>query len=211
MITITPRFSQAVEYARVAHAGQVRKGSGIPYLYHLLAVASLVLEYGGTEEQAIAGLLHDVIEDCGAGHADSIREQFGEPVLAIVQDCTDGTAEGKAQATDPQAKRRDWWDRKQAYLQHLAQEPMVSLLVSGCDKLHNARAILTDLEDPDVGLTVFERFTGGREETLRYYASIARLLRQRQAPMAAAFDRVVESMHALAGAPDRAYLEAAPA
>ncbi|MDO5505136.1 MAG: HD domain-containing protein [Pseudoxanthomonas suwonensis] len=209
MTRLTQRFSHAVEYARVAHEQQVRKGSNIPYLYHLLAVSSLVLEYGGNEDQAIAGLLHDVIEDCGEEHEARIREQFGEAVLAIVRDCTDGTADDKAHATSPEATRRSWWQRKLAYVAHLREEPEASLLVGGCDKLHNARAITQDLADPTVGVAVFDRFKAGRDGTLRYYESIARILRQRGAPMARIFDAEVERMHRLAGAARRLPLEEA--
>jgi len=169
MTALTDRFTRAVDYARIAHATQCRKGSNIPYLYHLLGVASLVIEFGGNEDQVIAGLLHDTIEDCGAEHETTIRAQFGEAVADIVQACTDGTAEGKAAHTDPEAKRRDWIERKLAYLAHLKTAPDQTLLVSACDKLHNARAIVQDLEDPDVGTRVFDRFTGGRDGTLGYY------------------------------------------
>ncbi|MCA0394796.1 MAG: HD domain-containing protein [Proteobacteria bacterium] len=203
MTHLTGRFSEAVEYARAAHGDQVRKGSAIPYLYHLLAVSSLVLEYGGTEDQAIAGLLHDVLEDCGEEHEPQIREQFGEPVIAIVKDCTDGTAKSKAAATTPQEKKANWWARKLEYVRHLEEEPDTSLLVSGCDKLHNARAIIGDLENPAVGISVFDRFTGGREGTLRYYESIKRILVARQMPMALVFESIVTRMHELADASDR--------
>jgi hypothetical protein len=119
MIALTDRFSRAVDYARIAHAAQFRKGSSIPYIYHLLGVTSVVIEFGGSEDQAIAGLLHDTLEDCGASHEAVIRAQFGDAVADIVKDCTDGTAEGKAGHTDPDAKRRDWIERKRAYLAHL--------------------------------------------------------------------------------------------
>lgn len=198
MTQLSSRFSAAVEYARVAHDGQTRKGTRIPYLYHLLGVASLVLEHGGDEHQAIAGLLHDVVEDCGAEHAERIRVQFGDTVARIVADCTDGSAESKQSAVTAEDRRADWLQRKRSYLAHLAQVDDCSLLVSGCDKLHNARAILADLEG-DAGLAVFERFTGGMEGSLAYYASIAELLAQRSAPMHAALERVVDRLHALAG------------
>ena len=211
MTQLTQRFSDAVEFARIVHGSQVRKGSDIPYLYHLLAVASLVMEYGGSEDQAIAGLLHDVLEDCGDHHADEIAQRFGPAVLAIVHDCTDGTADQKAAAVTPEAKRADWWQRKLAYMAHLRKEDKTSLLVSGCDKLHNALAILADLENPAVGQAVFDRFTGGRDGTLRYYASIAGLLHDRKAPMARRFGAVVDRMHELAGASEQVSLEEAVA
>ncbi|HPW04067.1 MAG: HD domain-containing protein [Dokdonella sp.] len=203
MTILTKRFTDAFDYARVAHAAQVRKGSSIPYLYHLLGVASLVIEFGGDEDQAIAGLLHDVIEDCGEPHRALVRAQFGDAVADIVEDCTDGSAESKASHTDIEAKRRDWMRRKLDYLAHLAKAPDATLLVSGCDKLHNARAILNDLENPEVGTRVFERFTGGREGTLGYYQSLSEVFSKRGARMVVQLEATVARMHALAGATSR--------
>jgi (p)ppGpp synthase/HD superfamily hydrolase len=200
MSTLTDRFTRAVDYARVAHATQVRKGSDIPYLYHLLGVASLVIEFRGSEDQAIAGLLHDVLEDCGAAHEPVIRAQFGNAVADIVLACTDGSAESKAIHDDPEAKKCDWLERKRTYLKHLVEAPDGVLLVSGCDKLHNARAIVQDLEDPAVGTRVFDRFTGGRAGTLGYYQSLAAIFAEREALMQRQLDSVVASMHRLAGA-----------
>ena len=208
MTTLTDRFSRAVDYARIAHATQVRKGSDIPYIHHLLGVASLVIEFGGNEDQAIAGLLHDAIEDCGVEHETAIREQFGDVVACIVKDCTDGTAEGKATHTDAEAKRRDWMARKQAYLGHLKMASEQTLLVSACDKLHNARAIVQDLEDPEVGLRVFERFTGGRDGTLGYYLALAEIFSARGIRVAKVLDVTVGWMHELAGAGERKALVA---
>jgi (p)ppGpp synthase/HD superfamily hydrolase len=203
MTTLSARVSQAVDYARIAHAAQVRNGSNTPYLYHLLGVASLVIEFGGNEDQAIAGLLHDTLEDCGASHEAVIREQFGDTVADIVKDCTDGTAEGKASHTDPEAKRRDWIERKLAYLAHLKKAPDATLLVSACDKLHNARAIVQDLEDPEVATRVFDRFTGGRDGTLGYYQALAEIFSTRGVKVARVLDSTVDLMHALAGAGER--------
>lgn len=203
MTVLTDRFSRAVDYARIAHAAQVRKGSDISYLYHLLGVASLVIEFGGNEDQAIAGLLHDTIEDCGAAHEPMIRAQFGADVVGIVADCTDGSAEGKASHTDPEAKRRDWTERKLAYLMHLKVVPEATLLVSACDKLHNARAIVQDLENPEIGTRVFDRFTGGREGTLGYYQALAEIFMARGVKAAKVLDGTVDWMHELAGAGER--------
>lgn len=209
MTALTDRFTRAVDHARIAHAAQVRKGSNIPYLYHLLGVASLVIEFGGDEDQAIAGLLHDTLEDCGEAHEPIIRAQFGDRVADIVRACTDGTAEGKASHSDPDARRRDWMDRKLAYLAHLAEANDDVLLVSGCDKLHNARAIVQDLEAPDVGTAVFARFKGGVEGTLGYYESLARIQTARGMKVAPVLDAVVERMHGLVGADQRRALAAA--
>lgn len=209
MTVLTDRFSRAVDYARIAHAAQVRKGSNIPYIHHLLGVASLVIEFGGSEDQAIAGLLHDTLEDCGAAHEDMIRAQFGDIVASIVKACTDGTAESKAQHINLEAKRRDWLTRKQAYLAHLKAVDNQTLLVSACDKLHNARAIVQDLEDPAVGSKVFDRFTGGREGTLGYYQSLTEIFNASPLPVAKVLDGVVEWMHELAGVQTRTALMAA--
>jgi (p)ppGpp synthase/HD superfamily hydrolase len=203
MTILSERFTEAVEYVRVAHAAQFRKGSNIPYIYHLLGVASLVIEHGGSENQAIAGLLHDVIEDCGESHRAIIRERFGDEVGRIVDDCTDGSAEDKAKPESIEARREDWTRRKLKYLAHLADAAKTTLLVSGCDKLHNARAVLIDLENPEVGQAVFERFTAGREGTLRYYQSLSEIFSTRNTPMAAQLESVVARMHELADADER--------
>lgn len=206
MTLLTDRFSHAVEYARIAHAAQVRKGSSIPYIHHLLGVASLVIEFGGNEDQAIAGMLHDTLEDCGAAHEGEIRARFGDAVIRIVCDCTDGTAEGKAGHADADGKRRDWTARKLAYIAHLQRASPQTLLVSACDKLHNARAIVQDLENPEVGVRVFDRFTGGRDGTLGYYQALTELFSAGQSPVARVLDAVVDGMHVLAGAGERVAL-----
>ncbi len=203
MAALTDRFVRAVDYARIAHAAQFRKGSDIPYIYHLLGVSSLVIEFGGNEDQAISGLLHDTLEDCGAAHEAIIRAQFGDAVANIVRDCTDGTAEGKAKHIHAEAKRRDWVGRKRAYLAHLRTAGEQTLLVSACDKLHNARAIVQDMENPAVGTAVFDRFTGGRDGTLGYCQSLAEIFTERRIGPAPVLDAVVGRMHALAGLPDR--------
>jgi hypothetical protein len=203
MTVLTDRFARAVDYARVAHAAQVRKGTNIPYITHLLGVATLVIEYGGSEDQAIAGLLHDTIEDCGEVHEAMIRAQFGETVARIVRACTDGTAEGKSMFTAPEEKKADWLRRKQVYLAHLAEADDEVLLVPGCDKLHNAQAIVVDLENPDVGDAVFDRFKSGREGTLQYYESLVRVLESRGSQVARRLDGIVARMHLVAGNAER--------
>ena len=126
----------------------------MPYISHLLGVASLLLEYGGDEEQAIAGLLHDAVEDQGAHQEAVIRERFGERAAGIVLGCTDADSVPKP----------PWRARKEAYIAHLEHARSDVLLVSCADKLHNARAICTDLRTH--GLAVYELFKGGREGTL---------------------------------------------
>ncbi len=193
-VSVTTRFSDAAEYARAAHDGQVRKGTAIPYISHPIAVASLVLTYGGDEDQAIAALLHDVLEDCGAHHESEIGRRYGDRVRRIVLDCTDGTAEVKAGALTAEAKREDWRNRKVAYLESLGHKPEDTLLVSACDKLHNARCILDDLADPTTGAAVFDRFKAGREGTLWYYRELARVFDEAASPVAPALRMAVDTM-----------------
>ena len=159
------RFRQALDVALLLHANQKRKGTETPYAAHLLSTASLVLQFGGTEDQAIAGLLHDAVEDAG-GHAtlDKLREQFGEAVADIVEGCTD-TFE------DPKPA---WRPRKEKYIASLPGKPAATLLVSACDKLDNARAILADLRREGVG--TLSRFNGGLD-TVWYYRAITEALR----------------------------------
>ncbi len=125
---ITTRFSRALSLAIEAHDGDFRKGTTIPYISHPLAVASIALEYGADEDQAIAALLHDVIEDGGRKYISLIKEQFGERVLYLVEGCTDGIP-------DDHGKKTDWKERKRSYLQHLKQAHDDVLLISGADKL----------------------------------------------------------------------------
>ncbi|MCX7164785.1 MAG: HD domain-containing protein [Rhodocyclales bacterium] len=157
-------LSEAFDLAATLHHGQTRKGTSIPYISHLMAVSSLVLEHGGDEEQAIAGLLHDTLEDCGPEHATVIQAGFGDRVLRIVQSCTDGVP-------DESGAKPDWKTRKEAYIEHLREGPQETLLVSACDKLHNARAILMDLRT--IGPDVFKRFKAGKDGTLWYYSCLS--------------------------------------
>ena len=175
-----PRLHAALDYAADAHSGQSKKGADTPYLAHLLGVCSLVLDHGGTEDQAIAALLHDVIEDAGAHHEAEIDRQFGAAVARIVRDCTDATLDDKAQERCGLAPLDAWRARKERYIAHLATVEADSLLVSGCDKLYNARLIGSDLLLH--GPAVFDRFTAGRDGTLWYYQEIGRVLRDRLGP-----------------------------
>jgi (p)ppGpp synthase/HD superfamily hydrolase len=165
------RYATAVRFAVNAHRTQVRKGTTIPYFTHPLAVSGLVLEFGGDEEQAIAGLLHDVVEDCDLSPG-ALAEIFGSRVAAIVEGCTDGTP-------DENGRKAPWSDRKQRYLIHLQDAEEDVLLVSACDKLHNARSIVRDLHE--IGAAVFDRFTAGREQTLWYYSRLADTFEERLA------------------------------
>ena len=155
------RLAEASQFAMTIHARQTRKGSATPYIGHLLGVASLVLEHGGDEDQAIGGLLHDAIEDAGVEQEAVILARFGPRVAAIVRACTDADTVPKP----------PWKARKEAYIRHLDQVGTDALLVSACDKLFNARAICTDFRSHGAG--VFDRFTAGMEGTLWYYRALA--------------------------------------
>ena len=160
-----PRVAEAVAFAIQKHGCQVRKGTSTAYLTHLLGVASLVGESGGSENEVIAGLLHDAVEDGGGAPVlDEIRASFGPEVAAIVKSCSDDESVGE---------KAPWLERKRAYMAHLLEAPIPVLRVVCADKLHNVQAIAKDLRNHGTG--VFERFRGDREGTLWYYRSIARL------------------------------------
>lgn len=159
---LSSRFESALVYAARLHALQTRKASDVPYVAHLLAVASLVIEHGGDEDEAIAALLHDAIEDQGgAATRAAIAEQFGPRVAEIVEGCTD---------TDVQPKP-PWRARKEAHLAHIRSASDSVRLVIAADKLHNARSLLGDYRR--VGDAMWERFSGARDGTLWYYRAVA--------------------------------------
>jgi (p)ppGpp synthase/HD superfamily hydrolase len=188
---LTERFDEALAYASAAHRTQPRKGTDIPYVSHLLGVCSLALEAGADEDQAIAALLHDAVEDQGgADRLTDIRKRFGDRVAKIVADCTDSWTEPKP----------EWRQRKEAYLESLSHKSPDSLLVSLADKTHNASAINADLAVH--GDELWSRFTGGREGSLWYYDSLARAFEERlPGPAAIRFRELVDEMHALASRP----------
>lgn len=183
-----PRFDDALVYAAQAHREQIRKGSGIPYVTHLLAVAAIVGEQGGSEDEVIAALLHDAVEDQGGqARLDDIRARFGDAVADIVWGCTDADTVPKP----------PWRERKERYIAHLAEATPSIRLVSSADKLHNARAILADLRV--VGPALWERFTGGRDGTLWYYCALAdTYLSLRPGPLADELARTVAEIERLA-------------
>jgi GTP pyrophosphokinase len=186
-----PRFESALVYAAQLHAVQRRKGSEQPYIAHLISVAALVIESGGTEDEAIAGLLHDAVEDQGGQpRLEQVRLRFGDDVASIVQGCTDADVVPKP----------PWRPRKETYLQHLRESPPEVLRVSMCDKLHNARAILFDLRQ--LGPELWTRFTGGKDGSLWYYRALVEAYRAAAPPHFAAIidelDRVVTEMELLA-------------
>ena len=156
------RFEEALAFAARTHRTQLRKGSGIPYVGHLLGVCSLVIEDGGTEDEAIAALLHDAAEDRGGERMlDEIRTRFGDHVADIVAACSDTF----------ETPKPPWQTRKQTYIDHLEDQPEPVLRVSLADKLFNARAIFRDYLL--VGDPVWTRFKAGRDAQLWYYRELA--------------------------------------
>jgi GTP pyrophosphokinase len=187
------RFSEAVRWAAMLHADDVRKGTRIAYVSHLLGVASLVLEDGGTEEEAIAALLHDAIEDRGTPEAE-IRARFGQPIADIVVACTEPRDVDRTAAT--------WRERKTRYLEHLEAGVSESALrVTAADKLHNARSILTDLEEHGDG--TWSHFHAGPADQRWYYESVLEVLRERHPTVTTReLGRVVEALAARIGQDD---------
>ncbi len=189
----TRRFEEALVFAARVHRDQLRRGVEVPYVTHLLGVASLVGEVGGSEEQVIAALLHDAIEDCVGEIPDiraRIQERFGPSVLAIVEACSDSD----------RIPKPPWRERKERHLAALASRDPgdPSLLVSVADKLHNARTIIRDYRR--LGEALWTRFGGGREGTLWYYSELARIFAQRQpGPLAHELGEVVGEILELAG------------
>jgi (p)ppGpp synthase/HD superfamily hydrolase len=191
---LTEHFDRAVRYANRIHADQTRKGTDVPYMTHLLGVASLVLENGAqSEEEVIGALLHDAAEDQGGRpRLEDIREQFGEQVAHIVDACTDSY----------ESPKPPWRERKEAYVTHVLElverggdEP--ALRVSLADKLHNTRAILADVRES--GDAVFERFNGKKDGTIWYYAVLVDAFRGFPNRMVGELEREVTELRRLAG------------
>ena len=185
---LTNRFTDAIDFALIAHCAQVRKGTRIPYLSHLLAVASLVIEHDGDENAAIAAVLHDAPEDQGGrAMVEQIRARFGDEVAAIVEACTDTFEEPKP----------DWLPRKTKYVEHLvADASLGACLVSAADKLHNARAILHDLRATDDHGAFWKRFSAPPWQSGWYYGRLERALGGRLATHDGR-EMVTELTHAL--------------
>lgn len=160
-LIVEDHFEKALTLAYKLHRDQKRKGSEVPYISHLMAVASIVMDYGGSVDEVIAALLHDAVEDQGGKETLSlIEKEFGVTVAGIVSGCSDSDTTPKP----------PWRERKIAYLAHLKDAPRSVRFVSAADKLHNARCILADYRQ--VGEALWQRFTGGREGTLWYYQSL---------------------------------------
>jgi GTP pyrophosphokinase len=186
-IKLGPRFLRAFQFAADKHAGQTRKASTIPYMAHLMGVASLVLEAGGDEDLAIAALLHDVVEDCGgAPMLHEVRRRFGKRVASVVEGCTDADHYPKP----------PWRERKEGYIRRLRSADADTRLVSAADKLNNARSILTDYRE--IGQSVWARFQGGRDGTLWYYRALCdQFLRRKPNRLTREFALAVRELEAV--------------
>jgi (p)ppGpp synthase/HD superfamily hydrolase len=189
-LILSQPFEDALVYAARLHAKQIRKGTTIPYVSHLLGVAGIVLEHGGNEVETIAALLHDAVEDQGgADTREEIRRRFGDAVVSIVDGCTDAEVIPKP----------PWKERKEQYIARLSHASPSILLVSAADKLHNARAILGDYRA--LGENLWDRFNGGKEGTLWYYKSLVDAFKQAAgtalAPLIEELERVVGEIEKL--------------
>ena len=160
---LTDRFTEATAYALAHHRSQIRKGSGIPYASHLLAVTAIVLEMGGSEDEAIAALLHDVVEDGGGPAAQAeIRERWGDDVADWVVANSDSLTGS--------SDKEEWRVRKERYIAGIAGKPIEAVRVSIADKLHNARMIV--LDHRTVGDELWDRFSADGPQTLWYYEAL---------------------------------------
>lgn len=186
------RFEDAFGYAHSLHRHQLRKGGDVPYMAHLMGVTALVLEDGGDEDEAIAALLHETVEDAGPGSGvaalNEIRRRYGERVAKVVEETTDH---------DPAQDRPGWHVRKQLYVAALAGR-RESHRVCLADKLYNARALLNDYRQ--VGEQVWMRYSAGRE-VLGYLRALATVFGEHsKSPMAADLDATVSELESLVAA-----------
>ncbi len=165
-----PKFDEAMLFAHELHQHDLRKGTGRPYISHLLGVCSLVIDYGGDEEMAIAALLHDAVEDHGGlPMLERIRAKFGERVAHIVDGCTDSYALDATQ-------KEPWRERKEMYIARVPLEDEDTRLVSAADKLYNCRTIVRDVRRE--GIVALDRFRGGRKGTVWYYDELVKAFRR---------------------------------
>ena len=182
-MAVSARYGEALLWAEELHRDQRRKGKAIPYISHLIGVSALVWEDGGTEEQAIAALLHDAIEDAGQSHA-SIADRFGEAVANIVRDCTDTSD------NTPPGEKEPWLLRKTRFIASLEHKPEASLLVTAADKAHNAGYMVLDARrDP----AMWSKFTAGLEGSAWYLLRMHQQLK-RQLPQSRSVERLGEAV-----------------
>jgi len=190
---LTRRFDLALQFASGLHHHQARKGGTIPYIAHLMSVCAFVLEAGGDEDQAIAALLHDAMEDQGGlPTLATIRHMFGDRVANAVDSCSDSTA------TDP-TEKPPWRKRKVKYLEHLQSADKDALIVSAADKLHNARAVLSDYRK--LGDQLWLRFNAPKEDQLWFYGEMVKTLQKTAAPKTLV-DELESVVNELKGAED---------
>lgn len=190
---LSDRFADALVFAADLHQRQVRKGTEVPYISHLLAVTSLALEHGADEDTAIAALLHDAIEDCGADVGPQIALRFGPRVFQLVDACSDA-------APAPGQPKPEWRARKEAYVANVSACPDEACLIIACDKLHNLRCLMRDI-DRD-GIETLDRFQAPADLPW-YFDAVATALSARSAPgpveelsaQSAVFARQVKGAH----------------
>jgi (p)ppGpp synthase/HD superfamily hydrolase len=190
-VELTPRFDAAFLLASELHRTQMRKSSMIPYLSHLMAVSALVLENGGTEDEAIAGLLHDAVEDQGGQSTlERIRAEFGRDVAEMVRALSD---------TD-QTPKPPWRARKERYLDDLEDASLSVLRISAADKLHNVRSMVRDYRA--FGEELWNRFSAPASDQIWYYRALAEVFRRRLGgPLASDLSRSVSDLEWLMGSP----------
>jgi len=186
---LSSKFESALIFATKLHATQTRKGNDVPYISHLMAVSGLVLEAGGTEDEAIAALLHDAAEDQGGKKMlKRIRSHYGDAVAEIVDQCTDAYSKPKP----------PWRKRKEKYIADIPHKTPSARLVSLADKVHNAQAILRDYKV--VGEELWDRFNGTKENTLWYYRELAEKFKENmKSPLVSELDQIVKAIYDLAG------------
>lgn len=182
-LTITPRYGEALLWAEAIHRQQRRKGKAVPYISHLISVSALVWEDGGTEDQAIAALLHDAIEDAGQSQG-SIAERFGQEVADIVRDCTDTSG------TPADGEKEPWLHRKTRHIASLQHKPLTSLLVIAADKAHNAGDMVLDARRD---AAMWRKFNAGLEGSAWYLLRMHQQLKHRL-PASRSVERLGEAV-----------------
>jgi (p)ppGpp synthase/HD superfamily hydrolase len=192
---LSGRFDEAFAFVSELHREQLRKVGRVPYLSHLLRVAGLALDFGASEDVAIAALLHDAVEDCGGMATEAIiRERFGDFVADVVLETSDST-------TADASRKTSWRERKEAYIASLRTGSDAAALVSGCDKLDNVASLARAL-GIDGGETTLSRFKGGASDLIWYYESVAAVLKERGTLVAdelsVAIERLKETISKLA-------------
>ena len=198
MSILTRRFTRALKYCFKLHREQLRKGSSTPYVAHLMSVCALVLEDGGNEDEAIAALLHDALEDQPQKTSRrTIARRFGKRVLELVTACSDTRPDYEGGEKEP------WRPRKERYLEHLKAADPGALRIAVADKLHNARQVLADYRKERDAL--WSRFNAGKEDQLWFYRTLVRVVTEHQESRESCrsieeLARVVEELERLAAA-----------